>query len=97
MAQGDGLQNHYPWVRIPPPPVLSVAERPVLSIVERTVLSFYCPFTPNGLVLAAMARDKFRIENGNGEYVPLNFTMFRKESFKTFLLKSDLYEMRNTD
>jgi hypothetical protein len=58
---------------------------------------FYCPFTPNGLVLAAMARDKFIIENGDGEYAPLNFTIFRKEPFKTFLLKSDLYEMRNTD
>jgi hypothetical protein len=49
----------------------------------------------NGLVLAAMARDKFIIENGDGEYAPLNFTIFRKEPFKTFLLKSDLYKMRN--
>ena len=93
MAQGDGLQNHYPWVRIPPPPVLSVVERTVLN--KRRC--FYSPFTHNGLVLAAMARDKFIIENGDEEYAPLNFTIFRKEPFKTFLLKSDLYEMRNMD
>jgi hypothetical protein len=45
-------------------------------------------------VPAAMARDKFIIENGDGEYTPLNFTIFRKEPFKAFLLKSDLYERR---
>jgi hypothetical protein len=55
---------------------------------------FYSPFTPNGLVLAAMARDKFIIENGDSEYAPLNFAIFQKEPFKTFLLNSDLCEMR---
>jgi hypothetical protein len=59
-------------------------------------LCFYSPFTPNGLILAAMARDKFVIENRDEEYAPLNFTIFKKEPFKTFLLKSDLYEMRGT-
>ena len=24
MAQGDGLQNRYSWVRLPPPPVISL-------------------------------------------------------------------------
>jgi hypothetical protein len=43
-----------------------------------------------------MARDKFVIENRDEEYAPLNFTIFKKEPFKTFLLKSDLYEMRGT-
>ena len=56
---------------------------------------FYSPFTPNGLILAAMARDKFIIENGDAEYAPLNFTIFNKEPFKTFLLESDLCEMRD--
>jgi len=57
-------------------------------------LCFYSPFTPKGLIVAAMARDKFVIENRDEEYAPLNFPMFKKEPFKTFLLKSDLYEMR---
>ncbi len=61
---------------------------------ENGRLCFYSPFTPNGLILAAMARDKFVIENGDEEYSPLNFTIFKEEPFKTFLLKSDLYEMR---
>ncbi|MFA5291844.1 MAG: HNH endonuclease signature motif containing protein [Phycisphaerae bacterium] len=55
---------------------------------------FYSPFTPNGLIVAAMARDKFVIENGDAEYAPLNFTIFRKEPFKSILLASNLYEMR---
>ncbi len=59
-------------------------------------LCFYSPFTPNGLALAAMARDKFVIENGDEDYAPLNFPIFKKEPFKTILLKSDLYEMRET-
>jgi len=57
-------------------------------------LCFYSPFTPKGLIVAAMARDKFVIENRDEEYAPLNFPIFKKEPFKTFLLKSDLYEMR---
>jgi hypothetical protein len=55
---------------------------------------FYSPFTPNGLVLAAMARDKFVIENGDEEYSPLNFSIFKKEPFKSILLNTDLCEMR---
>ena len=57
-------------------------------------LSFYSPLTPHGLILAAMARDKFVIKNGDEEYAPLNFPIFKKEPFKTILLKSDLYEMK---
>lgn len=57
-------------------------------------VSFYFPFTPNGLVLAAMARDKFVIENKDDEYAPLNFPIFKKEPFKSILLKSDLAQMR---
>ncbi len=58
------------------------------------IVSFYSPYTPNGLILAAMARDKFVIENKDEQYAPLNFPIFKKEPFKTILLKSDLYEMR---
>jgi hypothetical protein len=57
-------------------------------------LCFYSPLTPNGLILAAMARDKFVILNSDEEYAPLNFPIFKQEPFKSFLLKSDLEEMR---
>jgi hypothetical protein len=60
-------------------------------------LYFHSPFTPNGLILAAMARDKFIIENRDEEYAPLNFPIFKQEPFKTFLLKSNLYEMRRRE
>jgi len=64
-------------------------------ISEKRRHYFNSSFTPNGLILAAMARDKFIIENGDEEYAPLNFPIFSKEPFKSFLLKSDLCEMRN--
>jgi hypothetical protein len=52
--------------------------------------SFRSPLTKSGLITAAMARDKFVILNGDEEYAPLNFPIFKNEPFKTFLLKSDL-------
>jgi len=58
------------------------------------MVSFYSPYTPSGLILAAMARDKFVIENKDEEYAPLNFPIFKKEPFKSILLKSDLGEMK---
>jgi hypothetical protein len=58
--------------------------------------SFRSPYTPRGLVTAAMARDKFVIENKDEEYAPLNFPIFKNEPFKSILLKSDLGEMRET-
>jgi hypothetical protein len=58
------------------------------------MVSFHSPYTPSGLILAAMARDKFVIENSDEEYAPLNFPIFKKEPFKSILLRSDLYEMK---
>lgn len=63
-------------------------------IAEKKRCYFNSSFTRNGLILAAMARDKFVIENKEEEYAPLNFPIFKKEPFKTFLLKSDLRAMR---
>ncbi|MGA2914727.1 MAG: HNH endonuclease [Sedimentisphaerales bacterium] len=60
----------------------------------KKTISFYCPLTPHGLILAAMARDKFVIENKDEEYAPLNFPIFKNQSFKRILLKSDLYAMK---
>jgi len=74
-----------------------IKDKPVYCAIYSTEsrrLCFYSPFTPKGLIVAAMARDKFVIENRDEEYAPLNFPMFKKEPFKTFLLESDLYEMR---
>jgi hypothetical protein len=58
------------------------------------MVSFRSPLTQSGLILAAMARDKFVIVNGDEEYAPLNFPIFKNEPFRTFLLKSDLDEMK---
>ncbi|MDD5010644.1 MAG: HNH endonuclease [Phycisphaerae bacterium] len=57
---------------------------------------FYAPFTPKGLKLAALARDKFVLEAGDEEFAPLNFPIFKNEPFKTILLRSDLNEYRQT-
>jgi hypothetical protein len=65
-------------------------------ISEKRRHYFNSSFTNNGLILAAMARDKFIIENKDEEYAPLNFPIFRKEPFKTFLLKSNLRQMRSS-
>jgi hypothetical protein len=56
--------------------------------------SFRSPLTKSGLITAAMARDKFVILNGDEEYAILNFTIFKTEPFKTFLLNSNLQEMK---
>jgi len=58
------------------------------------MVSFRSPLTKSGLIAAAMARDKFVILNGDEEYAPLNFPIFKKEPFKSILLRSDLHEMR---
>ncbi|MDD5010774.1 MAG: hypothetical protein PHQ00_01485 [Phycisphaerae bacterium] len=52
------------------------------------------PATPYGLVVAAAARDKFILQNGDEEYAPLNFEIFRKEPYRSLLLNGDLYEIR---
>ncbi len=59
-------------------------------------MKFYAPPTPKGLVLAALARDKFVIESGDQDYTPLNFPLFKNEPFKTILLRSDLNEYKQT-
>jgi hypothetical protein len=55
---------------------------------------FYCPLTENGLLLAAVARDKFIIQNGDEEFAPLNFKIFKKEPFRYILLNADLCKIR---
>jgi hypothetical protein len=63
--------------------------------IRGRMLRFRSPLTKNGLILAAMARDKFVILNGDEEFAPLNFPIFREEPFRSILLKSNLEEMKN--
>ncbi len=66
-------------------------------ISEHKRHSFYSPLTPYGLVVAAAARDKFILANGDEEYAPLNFEIFRKEPYRSLLLGGDLYEIRTEE
>ena len=53
-------------------------------------------YSHKGLLLAALARDKFVLKAGDEEFAPLNFPLFKSEPFKTILLKSDLNEYKQT-
>ncbi len=56
---------------------------------------FLCtPYSPKGLVFAAIARDKFVIQAGDDEFAPLNFPCFKYEPFRSLLLRSNLNEFR---
>jgi hypothetical protein len=57
--------------------------------------SFRSPLTKSGLITAAMARDKFVILNGDEEYAPLNFPIFKNEPFKSILLAEDLKSLKS--
>jgi len=58
--------------------------------------TFCAPLTPKGLILAALARDRFVLESGDQDYTPLNFPLFKNYPFKTILLRSDLNEYKQT-
>jgi hypothetical protein len=58
---------------------------------------FYSPLSPKGLILAALARDKFVLQAGEEDYAPLNSPIFKNEPFKTLLLRSDLNEHKKTN
>lgn len=60
----------------------------------KKMLRFRSPLTPNGLIIAAMARDKFVIQNGDEEYAPLNFPIFKQEPFRSILLKTDFNQLK---
>jgi hypothetical protein len=56
---------------------------------------YFCsPATAKGLILAALARDKFVLEAGDEEFAPLNFECFKYEPFRSCLLGSDLDEYK---
>ncbi|MCX5632183.1 MAG: hypothetical protein NTW93_00670 [Phycisphaerae bacterium] len=57
-------------------------------------LTFRAPFTDEGLILAAMARDRFVLQNGEENYARLNFEHFKFKTFKYLLLNADLEKIK---
>ncbi len=57
---------------------------------EGRTLNFYCSDTPFNRILAAMAHDKFVLQEGEEEYAPLNFPQWQFEPLRSILLKEDL-------
>ncbi len=53
-------------------------------------LGFRAPHTDEGLLLAALARDKFVLQNDEENYARLNFESFKFKTFKYLLLNADL-------
>jgi hypothetical protein len=60
-------------------------------------LTFRLPDSPENRILAAFARDRFVLQQGEENYAPLNFPCFKYEPFRTFLLNENLrkYKKRN--
>jgi len=57
-------------------------------------LTFRCPDTPFNRVLAALARDKFVLQEGEEEYAPLNFPCWKYEPLRSILLNEDLSKFK---
>jgi hypothetical protein len=53
-------------------------------------LNFYCKDTPFNRILAALARDKFVLQEGDEDFAPLNFPCWQYEPFRSILLNEDL-------
>jgi len=53
-------------------------------------LSFYCPDTPFNRILAALAHDKFVLQDGDEEFAPLNFPCWQYEPLRGILMNEDL-------
>jgi len=62
----------------------------VISRKKKKVLAFYCPDTPFNRILAALAHDKFVLQEGDEEYAPLNFPCWQYEPLRSILLAEDL-------
>ncbi len=57
---------------------------------EKKKLTFHLPNSAQNRIIAAFARDKFVLQEGEEEYAPLNFPCFKNEPFRSFLLNEDL-------
>jgi hypothetical protein len=62
---------------------------------KKTRVRFNIKYTPESLILCALARDKMVLQAGLEEYAPLNFPCWKNEPFKTFLLETDLKSLKD--
>jgi hypothetical protein len=53
-------------------------------------LRFNCPDTPFNRILAALAHDKFVLQEGEEAYAPLNFPEWQFKPLRSILMKEDL-------
>jgi hypothetical protein len=61
---------------------------------EGEKLNFYCQDTPFNRILAALARDKFVLQEGEEEFAPLNFPCWQYEPLRSILLAEDLKKFK---
>jgi hypothetical protein len=64
------------------------------QLANGKAVSFRLPDCPENRVIAAFARDKFVLQQGEEDYAPLNFPCFKYEPFRSFLLNEDLREYK---
>ncbi len=65
-----------------------------ISRKKRKVSAFYCPDTPFNRILAALAHDKFVLQQGEEEFAPLNFPCWQYEPLRSILLNEDLGKLK---
>lgn len=58
-------------------------------------LTFRLPDSPENRIIAAFARDRFVLQQGEEDYAPLNFPCFKYEPFRSFLLQENLRKYKN--
>jgi hypothetical protein len=61
---------------------------------EGVILNFTAHDTPNNRILAALAHDKFVLQQNEEEYAPLNFPCWKNEPFRSILINEDLNARR---
>ena len=59
-------------------------------------LRFNCPDTPFNRILAALAHDKFVLQQDEEEYAPLNFPCWQFEPLRSILLNEDLRKYKES-
>jgi len=59
-------------------------------------LTFCCKDTPLNRILAALAHDKFVLQEGEEDYAPLNFPRWKEEPLRSILLNEDLKKYKES-
>jgi hypothetical protein len=57
-------------------------------------LTFQLPDSTHNRIIAAFARDKFVLQQGEDGFAPLNFPCFKNEPFRSFLQAEDLRKLK---